>query len=96
MDACMRTAAALLLCVVTAAAATAVAKGPVGGILSRSYERGALSSILGRSTIYAAPSRPVPTPALPVAAPRGVEHYAKQHSEGSHRVEVIKSLGAHS
>ena len=76
MDACVRKAAALLLCVVTAAAAPAEAKGPLGGILSRSYERGALSSILGRSTIYAAPSRAVPTPALPVAAPRGVEHYA--------------------
>ena len=77
MDAHMRTGAALLLCVLTAAAATADAKGPLGGILSRSYERGALSSILGRSTSYVAVSRPAPTPALPIVAPRGVEHYAE-------------------
>ena len=77
MDAHMRTAAVLLLCVLTAAAAEAEAKGPLGGIVSRSFERGALSSILGRSTSYAVTPRPVSTPVLPVAAPRGVEHYAE-------------------
>ena len=77
MDAHMRTAAVLLLCVLTAAAAEAEAKGPLGGIVSRSFERGALSSILGRSTSYAVTPRPVSTPVLSVAAPRGVEHYAE-------------------
>lgn len=51
--------AILLPCILLTTVGQAETKGSLGGILSRSYERGALNSILGRSTSAAQSKRPL-------------------------------------
>ncbi|MEE3257764.1 MAG: lytic transglycosylase domain-containing protein [Candidatus Latescibacterota bacterium] len=70
--------------------------GPLGGILSRSYERNALSSILGRSTSYSAPERSLVAVAAPTTTPRDlnrfagfIDRYSAQYGVDSNLVRAI-------
>ncbi len=68
--------AALLLCTLMVAGGHAETKESLGGILSRSYERGALSSILGRSASPILATRPVVAEPVSGQQERSVNRYA--------------------
>ena len=86
--------AALLVCTLLAGSSFAQSEGSLGGILSRSYERGALSSILGRSAGSAEAARPVsaitvPKPSVQV---QGLNRYAELIDRYSAEYKVDPNL----
>ena len=82
---------ALLFCLLSVSVGRAESKGSLGGILSRSYERGALNNILGRSASNTETKRPMVAVLGPVpnTRDRGLQRYAEliDRYSAEHRVD---------